>query len=256
MNCRRAGAPTDGGGGGGGRGGGGYLQHAAKHHAAAATHCTSVDLQLHCNLYDTFKVSANCSGSEDTGGPRRGRAEAVVAKLVVGRDEARAAHSATQLTTSTATKRNTESCGQPKGHKPTGGSAAAAAGRGRRRGGAPLARAGTPPPRRRAAAADLAGAASRHQPAITRHSTPHSNQQTYHSFPPSKPFQEILQQTSNVSYTHSIICVAHTREIGRRSSFKDLLTADEGWKGIQKSVRQRSEAPHVPRRKPLWQRSD
>lgn len=74
-----------------------------------------------------------------------------------GDGEARAAR--TQVTTSTATKRDTESCGQPKGHKPTGELGVAAARAGAAGGGAaPLARQGTPPttpvpppPRRRRA---------------------------------------------------------------------------------------------------------
>ncbi|KAJ0181733.1 hypothetical protein K1T71_002455 [Dendrolimus kikuchii] len=54
--------------------------------------------------------------------------------------------SQTWVTTSTATKQDTESCGQPKGHKPTGELGVSAARAGAAGGwAAPLARRGTPP---------------------------------------------------------------------------------------------------------------
>lgn len=52
----------------------------------------------------------------------------------------------TQVTTNTATKRDTESCGQPKGHKPTGELAEVTSRPGAAGGiGAPLGGQGTPP---------------------------------------------------------------------------------------------------------------
>ncbi|CAB3249837.1 unnamed protein product [Arctia plantaginis] len=79
-----------------------------------------------------------------------------------------------RVTTSTATKRDTESCGQPKGHKPTGSLGVSAARSGAAGGGAaPLARQGTPPtslvtpppPRRLRRRRDPA--ATRHRPYTT-----------------------------------------------------------------------------------------